>query len=49
MQLMYLHSHSQQRQRTRGIELLGSYAPTWIKADPGSTSLGSTKLLIKSV
>jgi len=27
----------------------GSYAPTWIKVDPGSTSLGSNKLLIKSV
>jgi len=28
---------------------LGSYAPTWIKLDPGSTGLGSIKLLIKSV
>jgi len=28
---------------------LGSFAPTWIKVDPGSTSLGSSKLLIKSV
>jgi len=26
-----------------------SYAPTYIKVDPGSTSLGSSKLLIKSV
>jgi len=25
------------------------YAPTWFKVDPGSTSLGSSKLLIKSV
>jgi len=28
---------------------LGSYAPTLIKADSGSTSLGSNKLLIKSI
>jgi len=27
---------------------LTSYVPTWIKVDPGLTSLGSTKLLIKS-
>jgi len=28
---------------------LGSYAPTWIKIDPRPASLGSSKLLIKSV
>jgi len=28
---------------------IGSYAPTWIKVDPGSTSLGSSELLIKSI
>jgi len=27
----------------------GSYAPTWIKLDPGFTGLGSSKLPIKSV
>jgi len=27
----------------------GLYAPTWIKLDPGSTSLGLIKQLIKSV
>jgi len=29
--------------------IVGPYAPTWIKDNPGSTSLGSWKLLIKSV
>jgi len=28
---------------------LGPYAAMWIKVDPGSTSLGPSKLLIKSV
>jgi len=28
---------------------LGSYASTWIKVDPGSTSFGSSKILIESV